>query len=208
MGAVDPLLGAIFDEHLATHERTRDELLGDIMDLARDLGDALEQGGRLVVFGNGGSAADSQHFAAELVGRFDRPREPLPAIALTTDTSALTAIGNDFDYGEVFARQVRAHVRGPDLVVAISTSGRAESVVRGAEAARIRGARTWGLTGEGGGRLAGAVDRCLRVPSRVTARIQEVHITVIHAVCALLDARIAAAQGDGAAGVEGDGASS
>jgi D-sedoheptulose 7-phosphate isomerase len=198
MGAVDPVLRAIFDEHLATLERTRDGLLGDVIDLAAELGDALEQGGKLVVFGNGGSAADSQHFAAELVGRFMRPREPLPAIALTTDTSALTAIGNDFDFGEVFARQVRALVRGTDLVVAISTSGQAESVVRGAEAARERGARTWGLTGEGGGRLAGIVDRCLRVPSAATARIQEAHITVIHAVCELVDIRMAPASGDDA----------
>ena len=182
-----------------TLERARDGLLGDVTDLASDIGDALERGGKLVVFGNGGSAADSQHFAAELVGRFNRPREPLPAMALTTDTSALTAIGNDFDYGEVFARQVRAHVREGDIVVAISTSGQADSVVRGAEAARARGARTWGLTGAGGGRLAERVDRCLRVPSTVTARIQEVHITVIHAVCELVDVRVANWSTDGGA---------
>jgi len=122
MGAVDPLLREIFDEHIATLERARDGLLGDVTDLASDLGDALERGGKLVVFGNGGSAADSQHFAAELVGRFNRPREPLPAMALTTDTSALTAIGNDFDYGEVFARQVRAHVREGDIIVAVGNT--------------------------------------------------------------------------------------
>lgn len=197
MGAVDPRLRKIFDEHIATLERTRQHLLEDVTDLARDLGDALERGGKLVVFGNGGSAADSQHFAAELVGRFSRSRGPLPAIALTTDTSALTAIANDFDFGEVFARQVGAHVREVDLVVAISTSGQSESVVRGAEAARTIGARTWGLTGAGGGRLASVVDRCLVVPSTDSARIQEVHITVIHAVCELVDVRTAASDGGG-----------
>jgi D-sedoheptulose 7-phosphate isomerase len=197
MAAMGPVVRAIFDEHIATVERTRDGLLGDVVDLAQDLGDALERGGKLVVFGNGGSAADAQHFAAELVGRFVRPRGPLPAIALSTDTAVLTAIANDFDYEEVFARQVGAHVREGDMVVAISTSGQAENVVRGAEAARASGARTWGLTGAGDGRLGASVDRCLRVPSSVTARTQEVHLTIIHAVCELVDARVAARQGDG-----------
>ena len=186
MGAVDPLLREIFDEHIATLERARDGLLGDVTDLASDLGDALERGGKLVVFGNGGSAADSQHFAAELVGRFNRPREPLSAMALTTDTSALTAIGNDFDYGEVFARQVRAHVR--------EATSSWRSARRGTPTASCAGARRLARPGRGHGGsraraevgLADSVDRCLRVPSTVTARIQEVHITLIHAVCELV----------------------
>jgi D-sedoheptulose 7-phosphate isomerase len=192
LGSPDERVRALLDEHIAVLERTRDTLLDDVVALSGDLAAALERGGTLVTFGNGGSAADAQHFAAELVGRFQRPRGPLRALALTTDSSTLTAIANDFDYAEVFARQVRALVRDIDLVVAISTSGDAESVLRGAQAARDAGARTWGLTGASGGRLAATVDRCLRVPSSVTARVQEVHVTVIHAVSELLDERFAA----------------
>src|SRR5687767_6321378 len=168
MARPDERIRAILDEHIAVVERTRDAIVEDVVALSEDVVAAIARGGMLVAFGNGGSAADAQHFAAELVGRFARPRGPLPALALTTDSSTLTAIANDFDYAEVFARQVRALVRDVDLVVALSTSGDSESVVRGALAARERGARSWGLTGAGGGRLATSVDRCLRVPSSAT----------------------------------------
>jgi D-sedoheptulose 7-phosphate isomerase len=180
-------VAAIFDEHLATTRRARAELVPLITELAAELCGALGRDGKLVTFGNGGSAADAQHFAAELTGHFLAERPPLPAVALTVDTSALTAIANDYGYADVFARQAEALCGPDDLVVAISTSGRAESVVRGVVAARARGARTWGLTGGTGGRLREEAHRAIVVPSSETARIQEVHITVIHAVCALVD---------------------
>lgn len=190
---------AIFDEHLAVAERTRHTLVADVAELGAALADAIEGGGKLLVFGNGGSAADAQHFAAELTGHFAMERDPLPAVALTTDSSALTAISNDYSFADVFARQASALAAPGDLVVGISTSGRAENVIRGIEAASARGARTWALTGGTGGRLREVAERSIVVPSDVTARIQEMHITIIHAVCTLLDARIAARR-DGPAG--------
>jgi D-sedoheptulose 7-phosphate isomerase len=144
-------------------------------------------GGKLVVFGNGGSAADAQHFAAELTGHFRAERDPLPAVALTVDTSALTAIANDYGYDQVFGRQAAALCAPVDIVVGISTSGGAASVANGISAARACGARTWALTGGSGGRLLALVDRAIVVPSSETARIQEIHILVIHAVCAVID---------------------
>ncbi|MCY7419532.1 MAG: SIS domain-containing protein [Chloroflexi bacterium] len=180
-------LTAILDEHMAVATRTRATLAADIGALATDLCESLERGGTLLVFGNGGSAADAQHFAAELTGHFVAERDPLAAVALTVDTSALTAIANDYGYDEVFARQVRALCRPADLVVGISTSGGAASVAAGVEAARSLGARTWALTGGSGGRLATIAERAIVVPSHETARIQEMHILVVHAVCAVLD---------------------
>ena len=180
-------LRAIFDEHLATVQRSRDQLLPVVAELGADLCAALDSDHKLVTFGNGGSAADAQHFAAELTAHFKAERDPLPAIALTVDSSALTAISNDYGYADVFARQATALCRPGDLVIAISTSGRSESVIRGIQAACARGARTWGFTGGSGGRLREVVDRCIIVPSTETARIQEVHITIIHALCALID---------------------
>ena len=197
----DPLerTGAIFDEHLLVAKRTRESLMGEVEALGAALADAIERGGKLLVFGNGGSAADAQHFAAELTGHFAMERDPLPAIALTTDSSALTAIGNDYSFADIFARQATALAVSGDLAVGISTSGRAGNVIRGMEAAKARGAQTWGLTGGTGGRLREVADRSIVVPSDVTARIQEMHITIIHAVCTLLDERIAARR-DGTAG--------
>lgn len=156
-------------------------------ELAKKLCQALRSGKKLVVFGNGGSAADAQHFAAELVGRFEKERPGLPAIALTTDTSILTAVGNDFGYDQVFARQVQAIVQPGDVVVAISTSGNSVSVLKGAEEARRLKAWTAGLTGQSGGKLKSVVDCCISVPSPRTAHIQECHIALIHAICACVD---------------------
>ncbi len=168
----------------------------------RECGDALERavelvaaglgGGRkLLLFGNGGSAADAQHLAAEFVGRFMRERRPLAAIALTTDTSALTAIANDYGYAEVFARQVRALGVAGDVALAISTSGRSPSVLRAVEAARELGLGTIGLTGGDGGKLTGMVDLSLRVSaSTLSARIQETHILIGHVICELVDRRL------------------
>ncbi len=185
------IAGRILDEHREVAERTRDELLPGIVELADAVVETIERGGKLLTFGNGGSAADAQHFAAELTGHFTTDRRPLPAIALTTDSSALTAIGNDYGFADVFARQATALAAPGDLALGISTSGGAENVVRGIEAAKARGAATWALTGGSGGRLHEVADRAIVVPSTSTARIQEMHITIIHAVCALLDERIA-----------------
>lgn len=144
-------------------------------------------GGKLVLFGNGGSAADAQHVATEFVSRFKHERAALPAIALTTDTSALTAIGNDYHYDQVFARQVRALVRPGDMAVGISTSGTAASVLNGILAAHECGARTVGFTGERGGRLRDLADICYHAPSDDTALIQQAHITVWHAICLVVE---------------------
>jgi D-sedoheptulose 7-phosphate isomerase len=180
-------LMATLDEHIALAQRTREALVSDISALADDVCAALQRGGKLVVFGNGGSAADAQHFAAELTGHFRVQRDPLPALALTVDSSALTAIANDYGYDQVFERQASALCGTDDVVVAISTSGGAASVANGISAARARGARTWALTGGTGGQLLPLVDRAIVVPSSETARIQEMHILVIHAVCAVID---------------------
>jgi D-sedoheptulose 7-phosphate isomerase len=144
-------------------------------------------GGKLLAFGNGGSAADAQHLAAELAGRYLRERPGLPALALTANSSDVTAIGNDYGFDRVFARLVEAHGGVGDVAVAISTSGSSPNVLAGVEAARERGLRTIGLTGRGGGKLAGMVDVPIVVPSNATPRIQEVHITAVHLICALVD---------------------
>lgn len=147
----------------------------------------LLAGNKVMFFGNGGSAADAQHLAAEFVNRFLRDRRALAAIALTTDTSALTSIGNDLGFDQVFSRQVEALGRPGDLVVAISTSGNSPNVLRAVEAARRLGCITVGFTGGSGGRLAKVVDEAFVVPSAETPRIQETHITLGHALCALVD---------------------
>jgi phosphoheptose isomerase len=147
------------------------------------LTECLRRRNKVLAFGNGGSAADAQHLAAELVGRFRSDRLPLPGIALTTDTSVLTAIGNDYGFDQVFSRQVRALTASGDVIIAISTSGRSPNVLNAVRVGRDQGATTIGLTGEGGGELAKEVDIPIVVPSGDTALIQEVHITVIHTLC-------------------------
>jgi D-sedoheptulose 7-phosphate isomerase len=186
------VLDALLAEHIAVATAVRAELLPAIGMLARHISESLEAGGTLIAFGNGGSAADAQHFAAELTGRFRRTRPALPALALTANTSTLTAIANDFSYDEVFERQVQAFCGAHDVVVGISTSGGAGSVARGLLAARERGARSWAMTGAAAdSRVAQAAEFRLCVPSDATARIQEMHITIIHAVSELVDARAA-----------------
>jgi D-sedoheptulose 7-phosphate isomerase len=154
---------------------------------------SLEVGGQLMVAGNGGSAADAQHIAAELTGRFQRERQPLRAMALHGNTSALTAIGNDYGYEHVFARELSAHARPGDVLLAISTSGNSANILRAIEAARKKKVGVIGLTGESGGKMRAACDLCLCVPSKSTARIQEMHITIGHAICELLEERLAEA---------------
>lgn len=189
----EAIVDTIFEEHGAVTAATRELLLPDIARLAADITATIDAGGKLLVFGNGGSAADAQHFAAELLGRFRRARPGLPAVALTANSSTITAIANDFSYDDVFARQVEALCSPPDVVVGISTSGGAESVARALRAARQHGARTWALTGARGGIVVEAAGSALRVPSTVTARIQEMHVTIIHAVSELVDRHAAEA---------------
>src|SRR5574343_732289 len=143
----------------------------------------LQQGGKILFCGNGGSAADSQHLAAELTGRFIKDRRPLAAMALSTDSSALTCIGNDYAFEEVFARQVQGLARAGDLLIGISTSGNARNVIRAVEEAKAAGARVVGFLGRDGGALRAMCDVAIVVPSQVTARIQESHILIGHTLC-------------------------
>ena len=153
---------------------------------------AYKTGGKVVLLGNGGSAADAQHIACELVGQFALKRQALPAIALTTDTSILTAVANDYGYDAVFSRQIEALVNEKDIVIGISTSGNSPNVVEAIEMAKMKGAKTIGLTGGNGGKLAEVADLALIVPSDITPRIQEAHITIGHIVCELVEKELAA----------------
>jgi D-sedoheptulose 7-phosphate isomerase len=171
--------------------RVLDEQVPAVTRIADLLTATFRAGGKLVLFGNGGSAADAQHVAAEFVSRFKRERAALPAIALTTDTSILTAIGNDYHFDQVFARQVHALVRPGDVAAGISTSGGSPDVLNGLVAARECGARTVGFTGERGGRLRDLADLCYHAPSEDTALIQQAHITVWHAVCLVVEQDLA-----------------
>ncbi len=151
---------------------------------------AFRDGKKVMLFGNGGSATDASHIAAEFVGRYRRERSALPALALTTDMAALTCIANDYDYTDIFSRQIQAHGRKGDVAIAISTSGNSLNVIRGVEAAHERGIVTVGWTGGTGGKLIDLVDYCFSVPSSVTARIQECHITLGHVLCELIEERL------------------
>jgi D-sedoheptulose 7-phosphate isomerase len=170
---------------------------GGVERAAQAIQKALQRDGKILLFGNGGSAADAQHIAAEFVGRFARDRDPLPAIALTTNASILTAVGNDYGFEQVFARQIRALGRRADVAVAISTTGRSPNVVAGIRAAKKLGLTTIGLTGGDGNRLARMVDIALVVPSTNTARIQECHVTLGHILCEIIDALLHATRKTG-----------
>jgi len=178
-------------EHVALVTRV-EELLPAVSDVVRALVECFERGGRVYTFGNGGSAADSLHLAEELVARFRRDRRPLPAQSLAADSTALTCIGNDYEFAEVFARQLRAFVRPGDAAVAFSTSGRSENVVRGLAAAREAGAATILFGGGDGGPAAELADLTLLVPSEETARVQEVHVLLLHLMLEEVDAWAAA----------------
>ncbi|MFH0877298.1 MAG: D-sedoheptulose 7-phosphate isomerase [Candidatus Omnitrophota bacterium] len=155
--------------------------------IAQCLIQCLSKGGKVLIFGNGGSAADSQHFAAELVGRFQKERRGLSAVALSTDSSVLTALANDYSFDCVFERQVEALARRGDVAFAISTSGRAKNVLRAIKKAKQKGLTTIGLTGKDGGQLARATDHCIKAPAASTARIQELHILIIHILCQIVE---------------------
>jgi D-sedoheptulose 7-phosphate isomerase len=159
----------------------------EIEDIARAIIKAYQNNKKVILFGNGGSAADAQHFAAELVGRFKKERNAFAAIALTTNTSILTALANDYDYTVVFKRQVEALTDKDDVVIGISTSGNAANVITGLKQARQMQAQTIGLTGKNGDNLKQLTDICLLVPSDDTPRIQEAHITIIHIICKLVE---------------------
>lgn len=176
-----------WDEHLSVaHEAAA--MVPAAADLADRICDALDGGGKLITFGNGGSAAEAQHFAGELLGRFRETRRPLPAIALSTDPSVVTCIANDFSYEDLFARQVTGLAGESDIVVGISTSGRSENVVRGLRAAREAGATAVAWTGADPGPAGEAADIVLAVPSTTTARIQEMHTLLMHTICVAIDA--------------------
>lgn len=177
---------AIFDEAIALHRGVRDRLQ-PVIEAAGAIRSALAGGGKLMVFGNGGSAADAQHVAAELVGRFERDREGMAAIALTTDTSIVTSVANDFTFDWVFARQVEALGRREDVALGISTSGRSANVLRAIETANARGMKTIALTGRDGGVIGRASAIHINVSHESAARVQEVHRTVLHAICALVE---------------------
>ena len=173
--------------HRALFETIERDLSPLITEMAGLLRDTFRNGGKLLVMGNGGSAADAQHFAAEMVGRFKLERKALPAVAFSTDTSILTAIGNDYGFDKVFRRQVEALAVRGDVVVGISTSGNSPNVLTALELARERGCRTIGLLGKDGGAIKAACDLALIVPSSDTPRVQEGHIAIIHIVCDLVE---------------------
>ena len=191
MSATQAAIRELFAASVRTKETFLAEQAADLERAIDLVADAFSAGHKVLLFGNGGSAADAQHIAAEWTGRFIRERRPLAAIALTTDTSALTAIGNDYGYEEVFARQLRALGARGDVAIAISTSGKSPNVLRAVEAARELGVSTIGLTGGDGGALAGVVDVALRVSASVLSpRIQETHILIGHVLCELVDRRL------------------
>ena len=187
---MQPLIQKIraqLDESCRVKQSFSPELLGRIAQFAERASAALAAGGKVVLFGNGGSAADAQHLAAELTVRLQRNRPGLAALALTTNTSILTAAANDYGFEQVFARQIESLVSRGDVLVALSTSGASPNVLRGIEAGKKRGAWVVGMTGETGGTLAGQVDILINVPARDAQRIQEAHITIGHIVCSLIE---------------------
>jgi D-sedoheptulose 7-phosphate isomerase len=180
-------LAKSLQEHLETFQALIGTTLIDIERSGQLICDTLTSGHKLLVCGNGGSAADAQHLAAELVGRHEKVRPSYPAIALTTDTSALTAVSNDFGFEQIFARQVAGLAQRDDVLVAISTSGRSANVLKAVEKAREMGCRTIALTGAGAEPLASACELAVVVPSPRTARVQEAHIAIIHLWCEMVD---------------------
>lgn len=183
----EELLTKTVADHKAAIEKFQDACGETLLEIADRTIEALRQGGKICFFGNGGSAADAQHFAAEFVVRFVREREAFAGMAFTTDTSILTACANDFTYDEVFARQVEGLCTEKDVVVGISTSGTSKNVVRGLEAARKMGATTVAFTGENGATCAEIADLTLAAPSPITARVQECHLLAGHILCDLAE---------------------
>lgn len=184
-------IDSLLRSHLASHRQALDavtqQLSEQIVLAAEAVIGCLEEGGKLLILGNGGSAADAQHFAAELVGRYQTERGALPALALTTDSSILTAVGNDYGFDSIFARQVEALANPEDLVVVFSTSGQSANVIAAVKAAGASGCRCLGLLGKDGGLLRDLVDLALLVPAQQTAQVQEMHIMLVHMLCGAVD---------------------
>lgn len=186
-------MNTIFDSHISQHQAALQSLAAlkpAIEDTGKCIAECLQRGNKVLLCGNGGSAADAQHIAAELVGRFITERKGLPAIALTTDTSILTAVGNDYGYDHIFARQVEAHARAGDVLIGISTSGNSANVIAAVNAAKHVGCTTVGMLGRDGGKLKTSVDQAITVPVQTTAAIQECHIVIGHIWCAMVDAAL------------------
>jgi D-sedoheptulose 7-phosphate isomerase len=181
------LVESALRESARLHEQAATQSLASVVAVAGALQSAFANDGKVLLFGNGGSALDAQHFAAELVGRFARDRRALAAVALTTDTSILTSVANDYTYERVFARQVEALGRAGDVAIGISTSGSSANVLAALQTAKMRGLKTVAFTGRDGGTIGAMVDLHVNVPHAVTARIQEVHRSLIHAVCELIE---------------------
>lgn len=180
-------IAAALGETIALHERVRRADPAPLIEAAAVIVTSLRSGGKLLLFGNGGSASDAQHVAAELVGRFQHERRALAAVALTTDTSVLTSIGNDYAFDRIFVRQIEALGRPGDVALGISTSGASQNVVAALVAARPLGLRTVGLTGRDGGDVGRASEIHINVPAESTARVQEVHRTLLHVICDLVE---------------------
>ena len=187
--AAELLVGQRLENHFKVVQDMR-KIMPELASAGLRVRTALEKGRKILICGNGGSAADSQHMAAEFVGRFVKERQSLPALALTVDTSLLTAVGNDYGFDCVFSRQVEGLGQEGDVLIAISTSGNSANVVKAVKTAKEKGIYVIALTGENGGILAKESDLCLAVPSQVTARIQEMHIMIIHMICEIAEADI------------------
>ncbi len=192
-------LNAFFDAELDEHQtiaaRTKEALREHFIELVEAAETTLLAGGKLVFMGNGGSAADAQHLATEFTVRYRLNRRPMAALALTTDTSTLTAIGNDFGFDALFSRQVEALVRAEDLIIAITTSGKSPNIINALKKAREMGVKTVGLTGNTGGELPGLADLLLIIPSTTTSRIQEMHIMLGQMLCGALEYRLGLIEG-------------
>ena len=187
--AAELLVGQRLENHFKVVQDMK-KIMPEVASAGLRVRTALEKGRKILICGNGGSAADSQHMAAEFVGRFVKERQSLPALALTVDTSLLTAVGNDYGFDCVFSRQVEGLGQEGDVLIAISTSGNSANVVKAVKTAKEKGIYVIALTGENGGILAKELDLCLAVPSQVTARIQEMHIMIIHMICEIAEADI------------------
>jgi D-sedoheptulose 7-phosphate isomerase len=179
-------ISTIFDDSIKVISQTK-SLSEKLNESANRIISCIKNNGKVVLFGNGGSAADAQHMAAELIGRFKIERNSIPAIALTTDTSIITSIGNDYDFDKIFSRQCESLVNTHDIIIAISTSGDSKNIINGVIKAKEHGSFVIGLTGMTGGKLESIVDLLLNVPSNDTARIQEGHRIIIHSLCELVE---------------------
>jgi D-sedoheptulose 7-phosphate isomerase len=184
------LIGKSLKTHVEVIEKLIEQEQANIKKCAEVIFDTFQTGNKILICGNGGSAADAQHLAAEFVGRFETERKALPAIALTTDTSALTALANDYNFEKIFSRQIEALAQTGDLVIALSTSGNSPNIISAVMTARQKGCKTLGMTGAAGKKLAALCDECIMIPATRTARIQEAHILIAHIWCETIDTKL------------------